>query len=484
MLKRLFQLPEFKDLEQQRRAHILIATQAAAVLMMFLILVISLILTPDHPEVIPQTFAGIILIIFSYYLLKRKKVEAAGWVIVILGWLVMTLDLLFISGIRGVNVLGQVLIVMFAGLAIGGRAALFITAANFVANYFVLYFEQTGILVDPAPLEATYARYIILSIYSTLAAIYIWRADTIIKKAFAETQATADRYRSLFERTNDGVLILDLDWCVLNSNPQAAELLGFGPQEFVGESFSTWFGPENNGQAIKELDEILTGTDLPVVENIIRNRRGLKIPVEVSLALVPDSSGVPHHIQCILRDITERKEYERTLIYEAHHDPLTGLFNRKYLETEVLTAKTRREDDQTQLAALFIDIDDFKDVNDKFGHTVGDLVLKEFGGRLLSSVRATDTVFRLGGDEFLILLENVHTRENVSKVAGKIISAISNPFTFDELVVQLTVSIGIALTDKSNLSNMDLLHTADAAMYQVKDDGKNDFKFFEEKASP
>ena len=483
MFKRIFKIPDFEDLEQQRRANILLATQAAAIVMMFLILVISLILAPDHPEVILQSVAGTLLIVLSFFLLKRRKVEAAGWVIVILGWLVMTLDLLFISGIRGVNVLGQVLIVMFAGLAIGGRSALFITAANFIANYFVLYFEQSGLLADPAPLEATFARYIILSIYSTLAAIYIWRADSIIKKAFAETQATADRYRSLFDRTNDGVLILDLDWCVLNSNPQAAQLLGYGAQEFVGENFSSWYGPDDNGHALRELDEILTDTDLPVVENIIRSRKGNNIPVEVSLAIVPDSSGVPHHIQCILRDITDRKEYERTLIYQAHHDPLTGLLNRKFLENEILNVKTRRVDDQTQLAALFIDIDDFKDVNDQFGHAVGDLVLKEFGGRLLSSVRATDTVVRLGGDEFLILLENVHTREIVSKVARKIISEVSDPYSFNDLVIQLTVSIGIALTDRQNLSETDLLKSSDTAMYHVKAEGKNDFKFFDEKAS-
>ncbi len=403
----------------------------------------------------------------------------AGGIIAILGWLGLTLDLVFISGIGGVNILGQVLIVMFAGLAINGRSALIITGISLAANLIVLYLEQSGTLVELSPLPADFTRYMIQSIYTALAAIYIWRADTVIKKAFKETHATADRYRSLFERTNDGVLILDLNWCVLNSNPQAAELLGFLEPDFIGLNFSRRFGSDGEIDRTAYLNDILAGSDLPVIENMLQQENGSEIPVEVSMAVVPDLSGDPHHIQCIVRDITERVEYERRLVFQTLHDPLTNLPNRKYLEDQFLNINNRREDDQRLVAVLFIDIDDFKNVNDQFGHHNGDLVLKELGTRLQRSVRDSDTVARMGGDEFVIILENIHTKDNVIKVAEKIISCISDPFQIQDQTTMITVSIGINFTEKRNMAEVDLIKTSDAALYRVKEDGKNNFQFYE-----
>ena len=396
--------------------------------MILLFMVISFFLAPDHPEVLLEGAAGSAAIIFSFYLLKKGKLELSGWIIVIMGWLVLTLDLALISGIRGVDILGQVTIVMLAGLAIGGKSALIITGVTLVSNLIVLYLEQSGIMVDLKPLPADMTRYSLQSTFTILAAIYMWRADTVIKKAFKETQANADRYRALFERTNDGVLILDLNWCVLNSNPQAADLLGYLEPDLVGQNFTDKF--EGNGKIDRTeyLNDILAGSDLPIFENVLQKENGSEIPVEISMAIVPDSLGDPHHIQCIVRDITERKEYERRLVFQTLHDPLTNLPNRKYLENQFQSINNRRVDDHGLMAVLFIDIDDFKDVNDQFGHHNGDIVLKELGARLQRSVRDSDTVARMGGDEFIIVLENIRTKENVITVAEKIISQISEPF--------------------------------------------------------
>ncbi len=475
----IFAVPHFSDPAKQRRASILVGTQVAAIVMILLIVVISYILTPDHPEVLLQGAVGAAAIISSFYLLKIGKLEIAGWIIVILGWLILTLDLALISGIRGVNILGQVLIVMFAGLAINGRSALIITGVSLVANLIIFYLEQYGILADPAPLGANLARYIIQTIYTALAAIYIWRADVVIKKAFLESQATADRYRALFDHTNDGVMILDLNWCVLNSNPQAAKLLGFQPPALAGQDFTSWFGSPGHTNGTEYLRDILAGSELPVIENVIRDKNGSEIPVEISLALVPDSDGNPHHIQCILRDITDRKAYESHLVFEALHDPLTKLPNRKYLEQHFLNNNNRRSDDHRMMAVFFLDIDDFKSVNDQFGHDAGDQVLLELASRLQRSVRDSDTVARLGGDEFIIILENIHTKENVIKVAEKIIHSISDPFMIKDLPIIITVSIGINFSEKDQIPVVDLINTSDAALYSVKESGKNDFRFFD-----
>ncbi len=476
---KLFSIPDFDNPEDQRRANILLVTQIASYVLILLIIGISMVISPEHNEVVLEGAVGAVLILVSFILLKLGKLDASGWTIVIIGWLIMTLDLALISGVRGVNILGQVLIVMFAGLAINGRAAIIVTLFTAAANFAVLQLEITGILTHPAPLEANFSRYFIQTVYSILAAVYIWRADGVIRDSFLKAQSTSDRYRALFERTNDGVIIFDLSWCVLTANTQAAELLDYSLEDMTGVVFSTWDASDDPDILNRYKDQILGKSDIPVFEHNLRKKDGLEIPVEISMALVPDANGDPHHIQCVFRDITQRKEYERQLKHMALHDPLTKLPNRKYFDDRYQLAQTQTSGEDGLVAVLFIDIDDFKLVNDAYGHAVGDLVLVELGARLQASVRESDTVARVGGDEFLVVLENVHNKTIVSRIAQKVVDRISKPFEIDEHQIQITVSIGISLTEKQNLPNVDLVKSSDLAMYQVKGDGKNAFRFIE-----
>ncbi len=478
-MNKLFLIPDFDKPEDQRRANILVVTQIASYALIMLILVVSLIISPEHNEVLLQGAVGAALILVSFFLLKLGKLDASAWIIVIVGWLIMTLDLALISGVRGVNVLGQVLIVMFAGLAINGRAAIIITLFSAGANLVVLQLETTGILTHPAPLEANFSRYFIQTVYSFLAAIYIWRSDGVIKDSFLKAQSTADRYRALFERTNDGVIIFDLSWCVLSANAQASDLLDYSLEDMNGVVFSTWDASDDPDVLNRYKDQILGESDIPVFEHNLRKKDGLEIPVEMSLALVPDADGDPHHIQCVFRDITQRKEYERQLKHMALHDPLTKLPNRKYFDDRYQLTRSQPFEEDSLVAVLFIDIDDFKLVNDAYGHAVGDLVLVELGARLQASVRESDTVARVGGDEFLMILDNVHNKANVSLVAQKVVDCISQPYKIDGHQIRITVSIGISLTEKQHLLDVDLIKSSDLAMYQVKEMGKNDFRFIE-----
>ncbi len=478
-MKSIFSVPDFADPAKQRRANILVVTQFASIITIVLILVISLAMVPEHNEIIIQVAVGGTTIILSYLLLQKGKLDAAGWTIVILGWLVLTLDLAFISGIRGVNVLGQVLIVMFAGLALSGKTALYIAFINMTANLIVLYLEQNGILVQPAPLPADITRWSIQTIYTILAAIYIWRADTVIKRTLLQSLSTADRYRALFEWTNDGVAIMDLNWKFLSANSQAAALLDYSIPAFKELEFTSWF-PTVGIEGIEEtLIDILEEKEIPTFEHVLYNRSGDEVPVELNMAVVPDNLGNPQHIQLIYRDITERKEYEKHLIYQASHDSLTNLPNRKYFEDRYLQIQNQQTNDKRLVAVLYVDIDDFKSVNDQHGHSAGDQVLKELGSRLLGAVRESDTVARVGGDEFIIILENIQHKSNINTIAEKVIQRISNPFDIGNELVNISVSIGINCTEKYNLPEVDLIKTSDMAMYQVKEEGKNAFRYFE-----
>lgn len=202
------------------------------------------------------------------------------------------------------------------------------------------------------------------------------------------------------------------------------------------------------------------------------------LPVEITLTLVKDGHGKPQHIQCILRDITARKEYENKLEHQALHDPLTDLPNRILFDFRYREACSRADEDSSQVAVLFVDLDNFKSVNDEFGHAVGDQVLQQLGSRLLRSIRETDTVARLGGDEFVIILENIHHKGDVERIAEKLIQTIALPVEVEDYQVSVTASIGINICERNELPEIDLVKTSDSAMYLVKEQGKNAFRFY------
>ena len=474
---KIFSIPEFKDKEKQRRANILVATQLASGIMIVVIVIGSYILAPEHPEVLLQGMVGTVAMFISYFLLRKGKLEAAGWMIAILGWLILTLDLVFISGIRGVNVLGQVLIVMFAGLAISGKSAFIITVISAGINLIVLQLELNGILVQPAPLQANLTRWLIQTVYAFLAAVYIWRADSGIKDAIFKSQTTADRYRALFERTNDGVVIIDLNWIILSANTQAVELLGYSETEIVGLNSLEFGDPDNLEEMDHRREQILEGEKLTTFEEVLVRKDGSRVPVELNMALVYAVNGNPCHVQCIMRDITERKNYQLQLEQQALYDPLTNLPNRTLFEDRY--QKIHSEIDQSLVAVLFVDLDNFKCVNDEYGHAVGDQVLQELSSRMQGTLRESDTVARMGGDEFVIILDSIRNKMDVSKITEKLLNNIYLPIQLGEHSIQITASVGISIAEKRNLPELDLLKNSDVAMYQAKDSGKNNFKFFD-----
>jgi len=477
---RKLKIPEFTDPEIQRRATMLVVTQFVVLLLVSAILIFSLATAPEHPEILLQGILGIVAMIISHILLRKGRISAASWLIVAPGWLIFTLDLGMYAGIRGVNVLGQLLMVIFAGLVINGKVSLVLTIITLTANFIILRLEQAGLIMSPMPLGATDTRWFIQTVYTMLAAIYIWTADNVIRNALFRSRKTADQYRALFEQTSDGVVLLGLDWKIISANSQADHMLGFEEGELEGFVVSQQNDFDDPDLIALRRYQILEGKPLPPFEVKIKQKDGNEIDVEISLALVKDVRGNPQHIQGILRDITERIEYEKQLQHQALYDPLTNLPNRILFDHRYQQAYIKANEDPSQIAVLFVDLDNFKSVNDEFGHAVGDQVLQQLGARLQQSLRETDTVARLGGDEFVIILENIHDRTVVERIADKLIREISQPVIVEGHEVSVTASIGINISDRSDLPEIDLVKTSDAAMYQVKEQGKNDFQFYDQ----
>jgi diguanylate cyclase (GGDEF)-like protein/PAS domain S-box-containing protein len=209
--------------------------------------------------------------------------------------------------------------------------------------------------------------------------------------------------------------------------------------------------------------ENMNGTDRYIIFNAapIRNSRG------VLLAVIET-----------FEDVTERKHYEEQLEYQANHDRLTSLPNRNLLCDRIHQALLRSQRDIKQIAIIFIDLDNFKYINDSLGHDVGDELLKTIAERLRTSVRAGDTVARLGGDEFVVIISHQDVAEVAASLAGSIQSAITQPLKIKEHELVITCSIGISISPRDGEDVQTLIRNADIAMYRAKEMGRNTFRFF------
>jgi diguanylate cyclase (GGDEF)-like protein len=211
-------------------------------------------------------------------------------------------------------------------------------------------------------------------------------------------------------------------------------------------------------------------------ESVNVRKDGSSIPVEVRATAI--ESGGNRFFIAIVRDITERKKTEEYIKQLAYHDTLTGLPNRTLFNDRFDHALAHASRYQHKLALLVMDLDHFKEVNDSLGHAAGDNLLKEIANRLATIMRKIDTVSRMGGDEFLLLLAEITGEEDASAVAQKVLEAIRQPVVLLGKELKVTASIGIALypDDGSNLDS--LLSNADDAMYQVKRAGRNGFQHY------
>ena len=205
------------------------------------------------------------------------------------------------------------------------------------------------------------------------------------------------------------------------------------------------------------------------------------MPVDLSVNQVKDESENVSHYVIVIVDISERKMAEDRLQKMAHFDHLTGLSNRAMFSVQFRKALLRAKRNQSNLALLFFDLDDFKPINDQYGHETGDHLLKEIANRLQTNLRQNDSVARFGGDEFVIVLEALENTIDAGNIAQKIINLVNEPVTIGELKLQVGCSIGISLYPSDSDQPEVLLRYSDIAMYAAKASGRNGYYFFDSK---
>lgn len=318
---------------------------------------------------------------------------------------------------------------------------------------------------------------------------YMLRAARAIAD-FRQAEQLALRLGKVIESSSNEIYIADAETLMLKQvNASARENLGYSASELAEIKF-TDLTSASKPEFITQLVRRLKDNSRPeaFLSQDIQRKDGSHYPAEIRLQLSPGESE--DLVIAIVQDITERKQNENRMRRLAYYDSLTGLPNRTYLteQLEKMLEATNRS--QLKLAILFIDLDNFKRINDSLGHTIGDALLKEISTRLLSAVRQSDmvsryvetdteiTVSRLGGDEFTIVLNKIENTEVAALVAKRLLNTLSRPVILKGHEIVVTPSIGIALAPLDSDNVESLLKHADTAMYCAKNNGKNNYQYY------
>jgi diguanylate cyclase (GGDEF)-like protein/PAS domain S-box-containing protein len=279
------------------------------------------------------------------------------------------------------------------------------------------------------------------------------------------------RFRLAFEGNMAPMVFSNRDGLFLEVNESFCQMSGRTRDELIGRDSQHFTYPEDVGIS-EDVNRRLTSGETDQVRYTKRflHKNGRIVVAEVSICSAQDESGNTLYFVSSVRDITEERALATQLSYQALHDPLTGLANRALFNDRLVQAKSRVVRQDELGAVLLLDLDDFKGINDAYGHLIGDQLLVSIAHRFEKVTRASDTICRFGGDEFLYLAEGLNSSDEAEKIAERLLGALNEPFTFDGVHVEQRASVGIVVWDgkSTNTDNVELIQNADASMYEAK----------------
>jgi diguanylate cyclase (GGDEF)-like protein/PAS domain S-box-containing protein len=288
----------------------------------------------------------------------------------------------------------------------------------------------------------------------------------------------------VFESSLEGIYIIDEEGYITQVNKAFTQITGYSEQEIIGQRPAFLSSGWHDSVFVKEIKPVLSTAGYWQGELISRRANGEVFPAAVGISEVRSKTQEMLGYITTFRDITESKNNEKRIRRLAYFDPLTDLPNRSLLMDRLNQELQRTHRNGGHVALLFLDLDRFKVINDSMGHAVGDRLLAEAARRLQSCIRAEDTVARMGGDEFTIILSGLNSRGTAESAAAhvsrKVMSALTAPFELEGREVFISTSIGIAVYPEDGETSAELLKNADTAMYHTKDAGKNGYQFYTE----
>ncbi len=337
---------------------------------------------------------------------------------------------------------------------------------------------------------------IALASMTTAVAAFLPRSKAGARKAEAATTRNLAFDKAFTISSPFAIIAVDLDGIVSEMNPAAERMLWYDKEEVVGrKSLFLFHDPQELAQRAAELSleyashispgmevfKIIAGHGLTEdTEWTYVRKDGSRLDVQLIVSPLTDEAGNMFGILSVAYDITERKRVEEHISHVEHHDALTGLPTRTLLRNRLHVALGQARYNQSSVALLMVDLDNFKRINDTIGHHAGDAVLISIANRLRASLRRSDTVARMGGDEFVVMLQDIYAVQEAELITQKVLDAIRQPMTIHSDTHFITASVGVCIYPERAEDEDTLLRNADAAMYCAKSDGRNSYRVFSE----
>jgi diguanylate cyclase (GGDEF)-like protein/PAS domain S-box-containing protein len=454
-------------------------------------------------------WAGAILL--AYAILQRGRVALAGIYFTLINWLVLSYLAAYIHGdLNSPLVATNLLIAVAAGLILGRAYGLVFVGLGILSVAMIYFAGQSGMLPEPAfPLTAI--RGLVLHVLNFLmVGVVISYTTQVIREAMQRArqhegellvknreleaaraslelqvaQRTAEileqkqYFEALMKNSPLAIVALDQNYRIVAINDAFEKLFGYTPTDALGRELDSLIAtPETLAEALEYTRRVRTGEQIYGAGK--RKRKdGSLVDVEV-FGMPVIVAGEQIGILGVYQDVSSRKQAEEQLQYMATHDLLTDLPNRFLFNDRLNQAVAKAKRGDRRFAVLFLDLDGFKEVNDRFGHQKGDVVLQQVGERLKGCLRGSDTLARLGGDEFSLILEDILDTRSTAAVPQKLLAALAAPFYLDENELTITASIGVSLYPDDGETTELLLKQADTAMYRAKELGGNTYVYFD-----
>jgi diguanylate cyclase (GGDEF)-like protein/PAS domain S-box-containing protein len=280
---------------------------------------------------------------------------------------------------------------------------------------------------------------------------------------------------AIVEASPDAISSRTLDGTLLTWNKGAEKVYSYTAEEAIGRNYLMLFPESGEAEAAEISARLLRGESIFDMESVRKRKDGSLVHVSLSIAPLIEKGRVVR-VCSIARDITARKDAERQIRRMAHFDPLTGLPNRILLVDRLEQALAVSQRNHSCTGVMFMDLDHFKDVNDRLGHHVGDQLLQQVAARVQDSIREVDTVSRVGGDEFIIVLPELRRPEDAATIARKMLSLVAGEYIVAGRKLLVTSSLGISIYPDHGRDPSLLIRLADKAMYDAKQAGRNRYR--------
>jgi len=284
----------------------------------------------------------------------------------------------------------------------------------------------------------------------------------------------------VFENAEEGVMITDAQANILSVNQAFINVTQYSREEVIGKKPSILHSGNHDKGFYERMWNVIVNEQRWQGEVWNRRKDNELYPEWLSITAVYDDDQKVSHYIGIFSDVSTESEGNERLYHLAHYDSLCDLPNRMLFYDRLRQAISRSKRSNQRIAVMFMDLDGFKQVNDEYGHSIGDELLQQVSKRIVSMLRETDTIARIGGDEFTLIINDIDNIDSINAIAEKVLSTVKESYTLHEYAFDISASIGISLLPDNSDDMNTLVKQADIAMYKAKKEGKNQFKFYDE----